>query len=249
MIEAVFFPAPMLRPDGRQCHEIRPLSFQRHFTRQAPGSVLVRWGETHVLCTATIQEDVPPFLQGQSSGWLTAEYRMLPGSTQGRHKREEGKVSGRTAEIQRLIGRSLRAALDLEKLGSRTITIDADVLQADGGTRTAAINGGYVALCDAIAWLQTQGRIDHSPVQTPVAAVSVGLWEAMTIVDLCAHEDNRASVDMNLVMTASGEFIEIQGTAEGSPFTSGHLQQLLDLAHPAIQAICQQQRVALDDNL
>ncbi|MEN9206491.1 MAG: ribonuclease PH [Thermostichales cyanobacterium SZTDM-1c_bins_54] len=235
----------MLRPDGRSPDQIRPLSFQRHFTRTAPGSVLVRWGETHVLVTATIQEDVPPFLKGQGSGWLTAEYRMLPGSTQPRQARELLKLSGRTAEIQRLIGRSLRAALDLPTLGSRTITVDADVLQADGGTRTAAITGGYVALHDAVEFLLKQGGVEQSPLRGPVAAVSVGICQGQALVDLCAQEDNQASVDMNIVLTHQGELIEIQGTAEGSPFSFEQLQELLSLARQASQEIVQIQQRSL----
>jgi len=233
---------PMLRWDGRTWDQIRPLSMQRAFTRTAPGSVLVRWGETHVLVTVTVQEDVPPFLKGQESGWLTAEYRMLPGATIPRQPRESAKLSGRTAEIQRLIGRSLRAGLDLGALGSRTLTVDADVLQADGGTRTAAINGGYVALQDAIGILMQQGILTQSPLKTGVAAVSVGICQDQVMVDLCAHEDNQASVDMNIVLTHGGELIEIQGTAEGSPFSFGQLQELVSLGQRAAAEIiaCQQ---------
>ena len=235
----------MVRCDGRAWDQIRPLSLQRGFTRTAPGSVLVRWGETHVLVTATIQEDVPPFLKGQGSGWLTAEYRMLPGSTTPRQPRETTKLSGRTAEIQRFIGRSLRAGLDLQALGSRTITVDADVLQADGGTRTAAITGGYVAVQDAIQYLRQQGVLTQSPVIHGVMAVSVGICQGQVMVDLCAPEDNQASVDMNIVLTHQGDLIEIQGTAEGSPFSLGQLQELVSLAQRAGEAIKTRQEECL----
>jgi ribonuclease PH len=207
--------------------------------------VLVKFGETHVLCTASVSEDVPPFLMGTGQGWLTAEYRLLPGSTPKRQPRELTRVSGRTAEIQRLIGRSLRSVIDFQALGPRTITIDADVLQADGGTRTAAITGGFVALYDAITWLQGEGLVSASPIVHQIAAVSVGIVESTILVDLCYQEDARASVDMNVVMTAAGEFIEIQGTAEQHPFSLQQLQELLQLATHSIEELLILQNQAL----
>lgn len=236
------------RPDGRAPAQLRPVSFERHFTRYAPGSVLVKFGHTHVLCTASVAEEVPPFLRDKGQGWLTAEYRMLPGATQQRQPRELMKLSGRTAEIQRLIGRSLRSVLDFQKLGSRTITLDADVLQADGGTRTAAITGGYVALHDAITWLYKQGLLDPeqgSPLRQQVAALSVGIVQGEVIADLCYEEDSQAEVDMNIVMNEQGSFIEIQGTAEQTCFSRPQLVQMLDMAQSGIQALLQAQRQAL----
>lgn len=236
----------LLRCDGRHPHQLRPVSFQRHYTRYAPGSVLVKFGDTHVLCTATVAEEVPRFLVGSGQGWLTAEYRMLPGATQERQPRELMKVSGRTAEIQRLIGRSLRSVLDFHKLGSRTITLDADVLQADGGTRTAAITGSYIALWDALQWLQKQALINDWPLKHQVAAVSVGMVNNIPLLDLCYSEDSQAGVDLNLVVTDSGDFIEIQGTAEGDPFSPTQLQAMLDLGSQGIQDLLSCQRAALD---
>jgi ribonuclease PH len=233
------------RLDGRSLATLRPVSFQRYYTKYSPGSVLVKFGETHVLCTASVSEDVPPFLMGTGQGWLTAEYRLLPGSTPKRQPRELTRVSGRTAEIQRLIGRSLRSVIDFQALGPRTITIDADVLQADGGTRTAAITGGFVALYDAITWLQGEGLVTASPIVHQIAAVSVGIVESTLLVDLCYQEDNRASVDMNVVMTAAGEFIEIQGTAEQRPFSLQQLQELLQLATHSIEELLILQNQAL----
>lgn len=235
----------LTRPDGRPPEALRPVSFQRHFTKYAPGSVLVKFGDTHVLCTATIEEDVPRFLKDTGQGWLTAEYRLLPGSTHTRHPRELTKLSGRTAEIQRLIGRSLRSALDFTALGPRTLTIDADVLQADGGTRTAAITGGFVALHDALHWLKTQDRIQTLPLIHQIAAVSVGIVQATEILDLNYPEDTQASVDMNVVMTNTGDFIEIQGTAESHPFSPRQLQTLLELAQQGIQKLMILQQQAL----
>ncbi|MGF1576499.1 MAG: ribonuclease PH [Cyanophyceae cyanobacterium] len=235
----------MKRHDGRLPHQLRPISFQRHYTRYAPGSVLVTFGQTQVLCTATIAEEVPRFLVGSGKGWLTAEYRMLPSATQERHARELMKVSGRTAEIQRLIGRSLRAVLDFEALGSRSITVDADVLQADGGTRTAAITGSYVALWDALQWLQQQGLISTWPLKHQVAAVSVGILDQTALLDLCYAEDSVASVDLNLVATESGDFVEIQGTAEQDPFSPAQLEAMLTLGQAGIQELLGLQRQAL----
>jgi ribonuclease PH len=233
------------RFDGRCPTDLRPLSFQRHYTKYAPGSVLVTMGDTQVLCTATVAEEVPPFLVGTQQGWLTAEYRMLPGATQKRQPRETPKISGRTAEIQRLIGRSLRSAVDFQQLGSRTITIDADVLQADGGTRTAAINGSYIALHDACTWLVDQGRLPSLPGLIQVAAVSVGIVAEELLLDLAYVEDNQASVDMNVVMTEKGEYVEIQGTAEQHPFSPHQLHSLLTLAQQGIQQVLIEQKQAL----
>ncbi|WP_026100777.1 ribonuclease PH [Synechococcus sp. PCC 7336] len=234
-----------LRSDGRACGAIRPVSFQRQFTKFAAGSVLVKFGDTHILCTASVEEGVPPFLQDTGKGWLTAEYRLLPSSTQGRKKRELYKLSGRTAEIQRTIGRSLRAAIDFDRLGPRTIAIDADVLQADGGTRTAAITGGYVALVDACQSLLRQGVLETSPLMRQVAAVSVGWLDGRAIADLCYVEDAAAAVDLNVIMTQTGEYVEIQGTAESEPFSQAQLDEMLALAKPAIQDLCQLQSTAL----
>jgi len=233
------------RHDGRLPHQLRPISFQRHYTRYAPGSVMVTFGETQVLCTATIAEEVPRFLVGSGKGWLTAEYRMLPSATQERQARELMKLSGRTAEIQRLIGRSLRAVLDFEALGSRSITVDADVLQADGGTRTAAITGSYVALWDALQWLQQQELISTWPLKHQVAAVSVGILDQTALLDLCYAEDSVASVDLNLVATESGDFVEIQGTAEQDPFSPAQLEAMLTLGQAGIQELLGLQRQAL----
>ncbi len=220
------------RHDGRRPDELRPIAFARSFTRYAEGSVLVTFGETRVLCNATIEETVPPFLRGKGQGWVTAEYAMLPRATHTRSPREssKGKVGGRTHEIQRLIGRSLRAIIDMGKLGERTIQIDCDVLQADGGTRTAAITGAYVALADACAGLVAKGLLPASPLKESVAAVSVGIVGGIPCLDLCYIEDSKAEVDMNFVITSSGRFVEVQGTAEAEPFTSEQLDDLRDLA-------------------
>ncbi|MEM8715183.1 MAG: ribonuclease PH [Cyanobacteria bacterium P01_G01_bin.4] len=233
------------REDGRSFGDIRPVTFQRQFTKFSAGSVLVKFGDTHVLCTASVSEDVPRFLKDTGKGWLTAEYRLLPSSTQERQRRELYRLSGRTAEIQRLIGRSLRAAIDFEALGPRTITIDADVLQADGGTRTAAITGGFVALQDACNALIEQGLLSTSPITHQVAAVSVGVVNDTAIADLCYVEDFAADVDLNVVMTGTGEYIEIQGTAESQPFGSSQLTEMLALASSGIGRLCQLQQAAL----
>jgi ribonuclease PH len=221
-----------LRNDGRQLQQLRPITLNRHFTRYAEGSVLVEFGATKVLCNATIEETVPPFLRGKGQGWVTAEYSMLPRATHTRSPREssKGKVSGRTHEIQRLIGRSLRAVIDLSALGERTIQIDCDVIQADGGTRTAAITGAWVALADALNGLVAQGKIPISPLRDAVAAVSVGIVGGVPMLDLCYEEDSRAEVDMNVVVTGDGRFVEVQGTAEAEPFTVAELDLLRDLA-------------------
>jgi ribonuclease PH len=208
------------------------VTFQRGFTRYAEGSVLVCFGETRVLCNATVEEGVPPFLRGEGRGWVTAEYSMLPRATHSRSPREStrGKVGGRTHEIQRLIGRSLRAVIDTQTLGERTILIDCDVLQADGGTRTAAITGAFVALADAVAGLRRKGLVAANPFKESVAAVSVGIVEGKPVLDLNYDEDFRAAVDMNFVITESGRFVEVQGTAEEEPFTAAELDALRDLA-------------------
>jgi ribonuclease PH len=220
---------------------------QRNYTRHAEGSVLIEFGDTRVLCTASVEEKVPGFLRGQGRGWLTAEYGMLPRATNTRGDREaaRGKQSGRTQEIQRLIGRSLRAVADLSRLGERSIQVDCDVLQADGGTRTAAVTGGYVALADAVAWLKARKRTKGDPLLTSVSAVSVGIVDGEPRLDLCYEEDVAAQTDMNVVCTASGDFVEIQGTAEQEPFSRDLLGQLLDLAVAGCGELTRLQREAL----
>lgn len=235
------------RPDGRQAGELRPVTFERRFTRYAEGSVLVSFGDTRVLCNASVEESVPSFMRGEGRGWVTAEYSMLPRATQTRSPREatRGKVGGRTHEIQRLIGRSLRAVVDLAALGERTVQIDCDVLQADGGTRTASITGAYVALVDAVNGLLDRGLIARSPLREGVAAVSVGLVEGLPLLDLNYAEDFRAAVDMNFVITSSGRFVEVQGTAEEHPFTLAELDALRDLAMSGCRELDRLQRQAL----
>jgi ribonuclease PH len=226
----------VVRPSGRAPDELRALSFERAFTRHAEGSVLVGFGDTRVLCTASVEEGVPGFLRGAGQGWVTAEYGMLPRATHTRSQREaaRGKQSGRTQEIQRLIGRSLRAVVDLKALGERTVTVDCDVLQADGGTRTAAITGGYVALADAVDALLRKRAIKSNPLHGQVAAVSVGIYRGTAVLDLDYAEDSNAETDMNVVMNSGGGFIEVQGTAEGHAFRRHELDQLLDLATQGI---------------
>ncbi|NEO34915.1 MAG: ribonuclease PH [Moorea sp. SIOASIH] len=230
------------RPDNRQADQLRPILFEREFTRYALGSVLAHYGETKVLCTVTVQEEVPRFLKDTGSGWLTAEYRMLPGATPERQRREVLKLSGRTQEIQRLIGRSLRAAVDLKALGERTLTVDADVLQADAGTRTTAITGGYVALVDAIDQLVKTGVLERSPLIHQVAAVSVGLLEGEPFLDLNYLEDVAAEVDFNVVMNDQMGIIEVQGTAESGAYTRHQLNQLMDVAEKGIKELLEAQR-------
>jgi len=227
------------RRDGREPDELRPITFTRDFTEFAAGSVLVEFGQTRVLCTASTEDRVPPWLRGSGRGWVTAEYSMLPGSTTERSEREakRGRQSGRTQEIQRLIGRSLRAVTDLATMGEVTITLDCDALQADGGTRTASICGAYVALHDACSRLVATGRLTGHPLTDGCAAVSVGVVDALACLDLDYSEDARAEVDMNVVMTGSGRFIEVQGTAEGAPFSRGELDDLLGLAETGIGAL------------
>jgi ribonuclease PH len=237
-----------VRRDGRHPVELRPVTFQRGFTRYAEGSVLVCFGETRVLCNATVEEGVPSFLRGEGRGWVTAEYSMLPRATHSRSPREStrGKVGGRTHEIQRLIGRSLRAVIDTQVLGERTILIDCDVLQADGGTRTAAITGAFVALADAVAGLRRKGLVAGNPLKESVAAVSVGIVEGKPVLDLNYDEDFRAAVDMNFVITESGRFVEVQGTAEEEPFTAAELDALRDLALAGCRELATLQKRALE---
>ena len=239
--------ANLERPSGRAFDELRAISFERHFTCHAEGSVLVSFGQTRVLCTASIAPGVPGFLRGKGEGWLTAEYGMLPRSTGSRMAREasRGKQSGRTVEIQRLIGRSLRAALDLEVLGENTLTIDCDVLQADGGTRTAAISGACVAVVDALNTLQRSQTLRADPLRYLISAVSVGVWQGQPVLDLDYAEDSTADTDMNVVMTDAGGLIEVQGTAEGATFSRNMLTDMLDLAALGGEAIIARQREAL----
>jgi len=238
-----------MRPSGRQADELRQVTITRNYTCHAEGSVLITCGDTRVLCTASVESRVPPFLRGSGEGWVTAEYGMLPRSTGSRMRREAstGKQGGRTLEIQRLIGRSLRAVVDRAALGEHTITLDCDVLQADGGTRTAAITGAYVALVDACRWLLASGKIKIDPVHGQVAAVSVGIFKNTAVLDLDYPEDSRAETDMNVVMNDGGGFIELQGTAEGHAFRKDELDQLLLLADKGIKSLLEAQSAALSD--
>ncbi|MEQ9368109.1 MAG: ribonuclease PH [Coleofasciculus chthonoplastes F3-SA18-01] len=233
------------RPDHRQPNQLRPISFVRGFTKFAPASVLIKCGDTQVLCNVTIQPGIPRFLEGTGSGWLTAEYRMLPGATPQRQTRELLKLSGRTQEIQRLIGRSLRAAVDLTALGERTVFVDADVLQADAGTRTASITGGYVALAEALDKLVQAGELERSPIRHQIAAVSVGLLAGEPFLDLKYEEDVAAQTDFNIVMNDELNIIEIQGTAEEESFSRTQLNQLIDMAEIGIKELLDAQRHAL----
>jgi ribonuclease PH len=227
-----------MRRDGRKPDELRPIKITRRFTRTAPGSVLFQAGGTTVLCTASIEPKVPEWMIGKGRGWLTAEYNMLPGSTSPRKKRErDGKTDGRTTEIQRLIGRSLRAIVDLDALGERTIAVDCDVLEADGGTRTASITGAFVALALAFEKLRAAGKIARVPLTDHVAALSVGVVDAAVLLDLCYQEDSRAEVDMNLVMTGAGKLVEIQGTAEGEPFSWHRLEEMGTAARAGVREL------------
>ena len=235
------------RADGRALEALRPVTLTRGFTAHAEGSVLVCFGETRVLCTASVEEKVPPHKRGSGEGWVTAEYGMLPRATHTRGDREaaRGKQSGRTQEIQRLIGRSMRSVFDLSVLGERTIQLDCDVLQADGGTRTAAITGAYVAAADAVSWLLAQGRITRSPLIDSVAAVSVGVVGGKPMLDLCYSEDSACDTDMNVVMNGRGHYVEVQGTAEGAAFTRHELDALLGLAEMGIRRLGEFQQQAL----
>lgn len=236
-----------LRPSGRRADELRRLSITRHYTKHAEGSVLVEFGDTKVLCTASVEEQLPSFLRGRGQGWITAEYGMLPRSTHTRSQREaaKGKQSGRTQEIQRLIGRSLRSIVDLKELGERQITVDCDVIQADGGTRCAAITGACVAVRDAVSGLIRSGKLTVSPLRDMVAAVSVGICGGLAVLDLDYAEDSACETDMNVVMTGSGGFVEVQGTAEGAPFSRVELDELLELARAGVARIIQAQLAAL----
>jgi ribonuclease PH len=240
-------PQKPIRPSKRANNELRAIEIIRNYTKHAEGAVLVKFGDTHVLCTASVDEKVPGFLKGKNQGWVTAEYGMLPRSTGSRMDREaaRGKQSGRTQEIQRLIGRSLRAIIDLEKLGERSIQIDCDVIQADGGTRTASITGAYVALHDAITYLQKQGLITKSPLRDFVAAISVGVYQGAPVLDLDYIEDSDCDTDMNVVMTGNGGFVEIQGTAEGAPIKGGEMEPLLNLGQESIRMLIAKQKAAL----
>jgi ribonuclease PH len=241
--------APLLRADGRRAGELRPVRFQNHIAPNATGSTLIEWGQTRVICGVTVEESVPRWMKEQNvtGGWITAEYSMLPYSTLQRKARDssKGRIDGRSQEIQRLIGRSLRAAIDLEKLGPRTIWVDCDVLQADGGTRTAAITGAFVALSLAMKKLIADGKVPQSPLLEPVAAVSAGLVNDQPVLDLCYTEDVAAAVDMNLVMNAAGEFIELQGNGEEATFTEAQLAALLALGKSGIRQLLELQQAAL----
>ncbi len=238
-----------MRPSGRQADELRQINITRNYTCHAEGSVLIAFGNTQVLCTASVESRVPGFLRGSGEGWVTAEYGMLPRSTGSRMRRESsiGKQSGRTMEIQRLIGRCLRAVVDRSALGEHTITLDCDVLQADGGTRTAAITGAYVALVDACRWMKANNKIKKNPVHGQVAAVSVGIFNSIAVLDLDYAEDSRAETDMNVVMNDGGAFIELQGTAEGHAFRRDELDQLLEYADKGIKTLIGIQTAALEN--
>ena len=235
------------RPSQRANNQLRSIEIIRHYTKHAEGSVLVKFGDTHVLCTASVEEKVPGFLKGKSQGWVTAEYGMLPRSTGSRMDREaaKGKQSGRTQEIQRLIGRSLRSIIDLSKIGERTIQIDCDVIQADGGTRTASITGAFVAVADAITHLMAKKNLSVSPLRDHVAAISVGVYRGAAVLDLDYAEDSDCDTDMNVVMTGNGGFVEIQGTAEGAPFTTEQMIAMLALADKGIRELIAAQKSAL----
>lgn len=246
--ESILSDSSFTRPSGRAAQQLRDVQIQAHFSRHAEGSVLIRMGDTHVLCNASVLERVPPFLKGQGSGWVTAEYGMLPRSTHTRSDREaaRGKQSGRTQEIQRLIGRSLRAVFDLSALGERTLHLDCDVLQADGGTRCASITGAWVAAALAVRRLQTQGLLAATPLKGQVAAVSVGRVQGLGLLDLDYPEDSACDADMNIVMTDAGQFVEVQGTAEGQVFSRQQLNELLDLAADGIAQLHGIQQQALE---
>ena len=237
-----------LRPSARMNNQTRSIEIIRHYTKHAEGSVLIKFGDTHVLCTASVEERVPPFLKGKGQGWVTAEYGMLPRSTGSRMQREaaKGKQSGRTQEIQRLIGRSLRAVIDLKKLGERTIHFDCDVIQADGCTRTASITGAYVAMVDAINYIIEKGLLPQSPLTDSIGAISVGVYKGMPVLDLDYIEDSNCDTDMNVVMTGKGGFVEIQGTAEGEPFDRKMMDAMLDLAVLGIEQLSIKQKEVLN---
>jgi len=238
-----------MRPSTRAADELRPIRITRQFTKHAEGSVLIEFGDTQVICTASVEERVPPFLKGKGQGWVTAEYGMLPRATHTRSSREasRGRQDGRTMEIQRLIGRALRAVMDLDALGERTITLDCDVIQADGGTRTAAITGGFVALADAVRYLIGKKLIKKNPLHGQVASVSVGIYQGIPVLDLDYAEDSEAETDMNVVMNDAGHFIEVQGTAEGHAFRKDELSAMLELAELGIRQLLEKQQLALED--
>jgi ribonuclease PH len=231
-----------MRVDGRKADELRRIKITRNYLKNVEGSALIEMGETRVICAATIEESVPPFLRGKGTGWVTAEYAMLPRSSAQRIQRERNKVGGRTHEIQRLIGRSLRSVVDMEALGERSVLIDCDVVQADGGTRTASITGAYIALVDALRFIAGKGKIDAIPVTDYLAAVSVGIVDGTPMLDLCYTEDSSAEVDMNLVMTGKGGIVEVQGTAEGEPFSKVELGRLLALGEKGIKSLIKKQK-------
>lgn len=236
-----------MRPSGRSANELRPVTLEPGFSLHAEGSCLIKFGNTHVLCTASVEDRVPPFLRGQGRGWVTAEYGMLPRATGERMRREasQGKQSGRTQEIQRLIGRSLRAIIDLKKLGERQISLDCDVIQADGGTRTASVTGAWVALALAVKWMQDTGMLKESPIIDQVAAVSCGIYEGACVLDLDYPEDSSADTDANFVMTGKGGIVEIQGTAEGAPFSEENFGELMGLAKSGIADLLELQKKAV----
>ncbi|MEO0671488.1 MAG: ribonuclease PH [Pseudomonadota bacterium] len=236
-----------MRPSNRRPDELRRVVFERGFSMHAEGSCLIKFGNTHVLCTASLEDRVPPWLKGQGRGWVTAEYGMLPRATTDRNRREAsaGKVSGRTQEIQRLIGRSLRSVIDLNKLGERQISVDCDVIQADGGTRTASITGAWVALNDCIAWMKTREMIGDGVLKDQVAAVSAGIYNGECVLDLDYAEDSEADADANFVMTGSGGLVEVQGTAEGDPFSRAQLDRLIDLADAGIKELVNLQKLSV----
>lgn len=236
-----------MRPSKRAADELRPVTLERGVSKHAEGSCLVKFGDTHVLCTASLEERIPPWLRGQQRGWVTAEYGMLPRSTGGRMRREAsaGKQSGRTQEIQRLIGRSLRAVVDLEALGEVQITVDCDVIQADGGTRTASITGAWVALRDCISWMQAREMVKKDPLKDHIAAISCGIYEGNPVLDLDYAEDSTAETDANFVMTGQGGIVEIQGTAEGTPFSEEEFGQLMGLAKSGIGRLVELQKLAI----
>ena len=238
-----------MRPSQRQPNQLRPIRITRHYTKHAEGSVLIECGDTKVICTASVEEKVPPHKKGSGEGWVTAEYGMLPRSTGERMAREaaKGKQSGRTQEIQRLIGRSLRSVMDLQKLGERTIQVDCDVIQADGGTRTASITGAFVALHDAVSGLIGKGMVKETPLKNFIAAISVGIYQGTPVLDLDYAEDFACDTDMNVVMLGNGHFVEVQGTAEGHPFTRAEMDAMLDLAQGGIAQLIEMQRVALNN--
>lgn len=236
-----------MRPSGRTPDQLRSISIQRQFTKHAEGSVLVSFGDTQVIVTASVETGVPRFLKGKGQGWVTAEYGMLPRATGSRNIREaaKGKQGGRTVEISRLIGRSLRAAVDMKTLGEHSITLDCDVIQADGGTRTAAITGAYVALADAVQFMLDKGMIKENPIKQSIAAVSVGVWNGTPVLDLDYAEDSTCDTDLNVIMSGNGGFIEIQGTAEGEPFSADELNAMLALAHKGVKELSEHQASAL----